>query len=239
MGLLRPTATQSTGRPTLGLFKRSATPPAAPPSAAAPAPAKPAAPTASPEAGRDGGRTAPEPLTLLLPAMAALGAIASIAAVAYTAEDRTSERPKVKRRTDAILRDLEISAAGVAELLRRIKRNGRLFGLEGPAGGAAMKFGLTGRRAEAGLENLYHQIANDLATMLVLATQNAFECISAVEDGEIEAPEAVYQGFAEAQEHLNGLIAQRASARAVVDKGIEIAQVLTTLVRQLKQHRVG
>lgn len=203
-------------------------------------PAVPVATTVAPtEKVRESGRTAPEPLTLLLPAMAALGAIASIAAVAYTAEDRTADRPRVKRRVDQILRDLEISTAGIAELLRRIKRAGRSFGLEGPVGGAALKFGLAGQRLEAGAGPLYHQLANDLATMLVLATQNSFECISAVEDGEIEAPEEVFQGFAAAQEKLNGLLVHRAGARTVVDEGIEIAQSLTGLVRQLKLHKVA
>jgi hypothetical protein len=82
-------------------------------------------------------------------------------------------------------------------------------------------------------------LVNDLATMLVLATQNSFECISAVEDGEIEAPEEVFQGFAAAQEKLNGLLVHRAGARTVVDEGIEIAQSLTGLVRQLKLHKVA
>jgi hypothetical protein len=55
------------------------TPQAPPPAASGPAPKL-----------NETSRAAPEPLAIVLPAIAALGAITSIAAVAYLAEDRTS-----------------------------------------------------------------------------------------------------------------------------------------------------
>jgi hypothetical protein len=73
--------------------------------------------------------------------------------------------------------------------------------------------------------------------MLVLATQNSFDAINAIEDGEIAAPEAVYFGFGEAQDRLNTLISQRASLRAMIDGSLEVALQLTDLVRQLKQYK--
>jgi len=60
----------------------------------------------------------------------------------------------------------------------------------------------------------------------------------AVEDGEIDAPEAVFFGFGEAQERLNKLILERATMKATVEAGAEIAEFLAGLVRELKKHRV-
>jgi hypothetical protein len=46
-------------------------------------------------------RIAPDPFTAVLPALSALGAIASIAAVNWVAQDKTADRPKVKRKAGA------------------------------------------------------------------------------------------------------------------------------------------
>jgi hypothetical protein len=73
--------------------------------------------------------------------------------------------------------------------------------------------------------------------MLVLASQNAFDVMSAVEDGEIDAPEELFFGFGEQQERLNKLIQSRATLKASVDTGAEVALRLTELVRELKKHR--
>jgi hypothetical protein len=184
------------------------------------------------------GRTAPEPMSIVLPALAALGAIASIAAVAWVAQDRgETDRPRVKRRIDVILKDLETSCIGIAEILRRVRRHAKQLGLDGPQGGLPLKLGLTGGRIEAAGGGIYKQLVNDLATMLVLATQNSFDAISAIEDGEIEAPETVFFGFGEAQEKLNRLYVQRTSVRVTIDHSIEIAQQLASLVGELKQFK--
>jgi hypothetical protein len=194
-------------------------------------------PTEQPEGE---GRTAPEPLSIVLPALAALGAVASIAAVAWVAQDRgDADRPRVKRRIDVILKDLETSCIGVAEILRRVRRHAKQLGLDGPQGGLPLKLGLTGGRVEAAGGGVYKQLVNDLATMLVLATQNSFDAISAIEDGEIEAPESVFFGFGEAQEKLNRLLVQRASVRATIDHSIDVAQQLAGLVGELKRYKTA
>ena len=101
-----------------------------------------------------------------------------------------------------------------------------------------MKFGVLGPRVDADAIRLYQQLINDIASMLVLASHNSFEAMSAVEDGEIAAPEEVYFGFGEQQERLNKLVQSRAPLKALVDAGLEIAERLTALVRELKKHRV-
>jgi hypothetical protein len=206
-------------------LRRQSGPPSAPPPAATPE-----APLEPPVAGRP----APEPLTLVLPALAALGAVASIAAVAFMAQDRDGDRPRVKRRVDVILKDLETACLGLGEILRRVRRHARQLGLDGPAGTVPMKLGLVGGRVDPAAGQLYHQLVNDLATMLVLATQNSFDAVNAIEDGEIEAPDDLLYAFGAAQERLNLLLVQRANLRTTIDTSLDIAAQLTALVQRLK-----
>jgi hypothetical protein len=183
-------------------------------------------------------RLAPDPFTAVLPALAALGAIASIAAINWAAQERTTERAKAKRKAGTALRDLETCCLGLQEIFRRFQRHPRLFAGEGAPASSPLKFGVHGPRVGTDAARLFHQLINDVASMLVLASQNAFDVMSAVEDGEINAPEELYFGFGEQQERLNKLIQSRATLKASVDTGAEVALRLTELVRELKKHRL-
>ena len=182
-------------------------------------------------------RLAPDPFTAVLPALAALGAIASIATINWTAQERTPDRGRSKRKAGTALRDLETCCLGLQEIFRRFQRNPRLFAGEGAQGSSPLKFGVHGPRVGTDAARLFQQLINDVASMLVLASQNAFDVMSAVEDGEINAPEELFFGFGEQQERLNKLIQARATLKASVDAGAEVAAKLTELVRELKKHR--
>ncbi len=182
-------------------------------------------------------RLAPDPFTAVLPALAALGAIASIATINWTAQERTPERSRARRKAGTALRDLETCCLGLQEIFRRFQRNPRLFAGEGAPASSPLKFGVHGPRVATNSARLFQQLINDVASMLVLASQNAFDVMSAVEDGEINAPEEVFFGFGEQQERLNKLIQMRATLKASVDTGAEVALRLTELVRELKKHR--
>jgi hypothetical protein len=95
-----------------------------------------------------------------------------------------------------------------------------------------------GPRIDAGLARIYHQLMNDVASMLVLASQNAFDIMCAVEDGEIVAPEPIYFGFGEQQDRLNKLIQERASLKSLVETGLDVANALQALVAEFKKHKV-
>ncbi|MBU2580910.1 MAG: hypothetical protein KJ622_04230 [Alphaproteobacteria bacterium] len=181
-------------------------------------------------------RSAPDPFAAVLPAIAALGAIASIATINWAAEDRTPDRPKTRRRASTALRDLETCSMGLIEIFRRFQRNPRLFCGEGATINTPLKFGVHGVRVSTDEARLYQQLVNDVASMLVLASQNAFDVMSAVEDGEIDAPEEIFFGFGECQDRLNELIQQRATMKASVDTGFEVARRLHALVVELKKH---
>jgi hypothetical protein len=183
-------------------------------------------------------RLAPDPFTAVLPALAALGAIASIATINWTAQERTPDRARAKRKAGMALRDLETCCLGLQEIFRRFQRNPKLFAGEGAPSSSPLKFGVHGPRVGASAARLFQQLINDVASMLVLASQNAFDVMAAVEDGEINAPEPLYFGFGEQQERLNKLIQARATLKASVDAGAEVAVRLTELVRELKKHRV-
>ena len=83
-----------------------------------------------------------------------------------------------------------------------------------------MKFGVHGPRVPTDAARLYQQLINDVASMLVLAAQNAFDVMWAVEDGEINAPEELYFGFGEQQERLNKLFQSRATLKLCVETGL-------------------
>ena len=213
----------------MAIFRRAAT---------SDTPGKPDPAAAAAKSAVD-GRAAPEPMAVILPAIAALGSIASIAAVAWLAEDRTSARPRVKRRVDVILKDLETSCLGTAEILRRVVRHSPMFGLQGATSASPMKFGLIGTRVDAAQGQIYIHLVNDVATMLVLATQASFDTTNAIEDGEIDPPEALFYRFGEAQEKLNALLTTRGSTKASVEAALAVAETLAGLVRDLKTHKAA
>lgn len=201
---------------------------------------KSVAKTSEAAAAREGEtRLAPDPFTAVLPALSALGAIASIAAINWAAQERTPDRARAKRKAGMALRDLETCCLGLQEIFRRFQRNPRLFAGEGAPAASPLKFGVHGPRVGTDSARLFQQLINDVASMLVLASQNVFDVMSAVEDGEINAPDQLFFGFGEQQERLNKLIQARATLKTSVDTGAEVALRLTELVGELKKHRVA
>ncbi len=183
-------------------------------------------------------RIAPDPFTVVLPALAALAAVASIAAVNWMGEERTPERARAKRKAGIAVRDLESCCLGLQEIFKRLHKSPKLFAGEGSSSASSpLKFGVHGPRVDPQEAKLFKQAINDVASMLVLATQNAFDVMSAIEDGEIEPPDEVFFGFGEAQEKLNKLIAERPPLKETVDAGTRIALDLTRLVGDLKTYR--
>ena len=177
-------------------------------------------------------RIAPDPFTAVLPALAALGAIASIATVNWVAHDVSPERARSKRKVVVALRDLEKCCLGLQEIFKRFHKAQKLFAGEGAASSSPLKFGVHGPRVGPGAIRIYHQSINDIASMLVLASQNAFEVMAAIEDGEIDPPEEVFYGFGEAQDQLNKLIQDRETLKGSVEKGLEVAVKLTAEAAQ-------
>ncbi len=183
-------------------------------------------------------RIAPDPLAVVLPALSALAAIASIAAVNWVGQERTPDGTRGRRKVGLVLRDLESCCLGLQEIFKRLNRNPRLFAGEGAAAASPLKFGVHGPRIDASLARTYHQLMNDVASMLVLASQNAFDIMCAVEDREIVAPEPVYFGFGEQQDRLNKLVLERASLKTLVASGLDIANALQALVAEFKKYKV-
>jgi hypothetical protein len=182
-------------------------------------------------------RMPPDPFAAVLPALAALGAIASIAAINWAGQEKVATRTRTKRKTGAALRDLETCCMGLAEIFRRFQKHPRVFAGGGGQASAPLKFGVHGQRIRADAQRLYLQLMNDIASMLVLATQNAFDVMTAVEDGDIDAPEEIFIGFGDEQERLNDVIQSRAPLRVAVETGGDIADKLVALVRELKKHQ--
>jgi len=181
-------------------------------------------------------RTAPDPFSIVLPALSALAAVSSIATIHWAAEDRESDRPRSRRKATTSLRDLETCCMGLSEIFKRFQNNPRAFSGDGRAASLPLKFGVHGPRLPADQVRQYQQLANDVASMLVLASQNAFDVMAAIEDGEIDPPEEIFFGFGECQEQLNKILLERLTLRAAVEIGADVARRLIELVRELRQH---
>jgi hypothetical protein len=191
------------------------------------------------EAGEGDSRIAPDPLAAVLPALAALGTIASIAAINWVGQERgPGDRGRLRRKASVALRDLESCCLGLQEIFRRLHRNPRLFAGEGGAASSPLKFGVHGPRIGQQLARIYHQLMNDIASMLVLASQNSFDVMCAIEDGEILAPEQLFYSFGEQQDRLNQLLQTRATLKVTVETCLDVADRLAGLVRELKKHQV-
>jgi hypothetical protein len=78
---------------------------------------------------------------------------------------------------------------------------------------------------------------NDVASMLVLASQSSFDIMCAVEDGDIAAPEEIFFGFGEQQDRLNKLIQERATLKALIETGLDVANALQALVSEFKKYK--
>lgn len=191
------------------------------------------------ESGAETSRTAPDPFAAVLPALAALGAVASIATINWVAEDKTVDQNKARRKAVVALRELETSCLGLAEIFRRFQRHPSVFAGEGRTSASPLKFGVHGPRVDQKTAHLYHRLINDVASMLVLSSQNAFDVMAAVEDGEIDAPESLFFSFGECQERLNRILQDRVSLKDAVEQGLEIAEQLIALVRELKRCRTS
>ena len=182
-------------------------------------------------------RMPPDPFAAVLPALAALGAITSIAAINWSGQEKTAARTRSKRKTASSLRDLEMCCIGLSSIFMRFRQHPNVFAGEGGQAASPLKFGVHGRRIRADAQRLYIRLINDIATHLVLAAQNAFDVMTAVEDGDIDAPEEIFFGFGEQQERLNTLIQTRATLRIAVNTGADIADRLTALVRELRKYQ--
>lgn len=182
-------------------------------------------------------RMPPDPFAAVLPALAALGAIASIAAIHWSGQEKTSFRTRSKRKTSSSLKDLETCCLGLCKIFERFQTHPKVFAGGGAQASAPLKFGVHGTRIRADAQKLYQQLINDIASMLVLAAQNAFDVMTAIEDGDINAPEELFFAFGEQQERLNKIIQDRVTLRIAVDMGADVADNLTSLVRELRKYQ--
>lgn len=193
--------------------------------------------TPIPDRPDDDVRIAPDPLSAILPAIAALGTIASLAAVHWVAGDAPATRPKSRRKPAAALRDLEANCLGLRDIFRRLAALHADGNNDGVPSSLPLKFGVHGRAVTQARFVAHQQLMNDIASALVLASQNCFDVMGAIEDGAIEPPESIYFGFGEQQERLNKLLSDRPSLKATIDTGVEVAVALAALVEELKSFR--
>ncbi len=170
-----------------------------------------------------------DPAAVVLPALSALGAISAIAVIPFVGQERQPERGRGRRKPAASVRDLETDCLQLQEIFRRLQRTLR----SAPGGQAVasspLKFGLYGvDLADAAL-------VGEIARVLGTAVRNTGDVMHAIEDGGIEAPDALCHSFGECQERLSKLVIERASVKTAIEEGLAISLRLTELVIDLKR----
>lgn len=184
-------------------------------------------------------RVGPDPLTIILPALAALGGIASIAALNWAARASfDADRRHGRRNAASVLRNLERDCLDLQDAFKRLVR-----GLPGITSGGGttslpMKFGVHGLDVTPESYPIYQSLLASLSSLVARTCQHSYDLMGAIEDGTIDPPEEVFFAFGDQQERLNQLLAHpRPSLKATVEIGFDIAVKLTGLIDELSAYR--
>ena len=183
-------------------------------------------------------RVGPDPLTLILPALAALGGIVSIASLNWAARDGEANRRLGRRNAASVLRNLERDCVDLQDAFRRLVRG--LPGITSGGGTTAlpMKFGVHGLDVTPQTYPIYQSLLASLSSLVARTCQHSYDLMGAIEDGSIEPPESLFFAFSDQQERLNQLLGvPRPSLKATVETGYDIAVKLSALIDELGAHR--
>jgi hypothetical protein len=181
-------------------------------------------------------RVGPDPVAVILPALAALGAIASIAALNWVVRDECVDKRRAKRQSQTILRDLSRDCADLQDIFRRLIR-----GLPGIATGSGttglpMRFGVHGLAVDSQSYPLYQSLVSSLASLTSRVSQHCFALRTALEEGLLDPPEDVFYAFGDQQERLNQILAGRPSLKSAIETGYDVAVKLGGLVEEMEGH---
>ena len=170
-----------------------------------------------------------DPVAVVLPALAALGAIAGIAVMPFVAQDRAPQHGRGHRKASAAIRDLETDSLQLQEIFRRLQRNLRSASGGQAVAAAPLKFGLFGvDLADASL-------VAEIARVLGASVKDTGDVMRAIEDGSIDATDDLCNDFGLCQERLSKLVIERASVRTAIDEGLAVSLRLTELIAELKR----
>lgn len=185
-------------------------------------------------------RMGPDPLIIVLPALAALGCIASVAALNWAARDHDGEKRRGRRQAQGVLRDLGRDCVDLQDVFKRLIRG--LPGIASASGGSSalpLKFGMHGLQVSDDTYPLFQSLVASTASLILRSSQNSRDLTCAIEDGSIVPTDGVFYAFADAQDRLNQLLSVRPSLKISIETGYDIAVKLTGLVEELKAYVAG
>lgn len=184
-------------------------------------------------------RIAPDPMAVVLPGLAGLGAIASIAAIDWVGNQRAERPSGPRRRVATVLRDLERVTTDLEDVFRRLNRNFRMFVNEHGAPAAPPKFGVHGLNIPQRSFHLYQALVVETAGLVGPASQCSFDVMCLIEEGQIEPPQETFYALSSAQERLSHLLRERMTLLNLLDESQELARGLRETVQELKAFRVA
>ena len=193
----------------------------------------------APELPETAAHTGPDPVAVVLPALAALGSIVSIAALGWVGRDGSTPPRRGRRNAGAVLKDLERDCRDLQDAFKRIVRG--LPALASGGGGTTlpMKFGMHALAVPEHGQALYLSLLSSVSGLLLRTGQHSHELMGTIEDGSLEPTEAQFQAFGDAQERLNAILVARASMKTAIETGYDIAVKLTTVLAEMRERFVG
>jgi hypothetical protein len=184
-------------------------------------------------------RTGSDPLTVVLPALAALGGIASLAALNWAERGEPGDRRRARRQVQVSLRELGRDCRDLQDLFRKLVRGLPGIATGGGSTGLPLRFGVHGLKVDSGTYPHFQSLVASLASLTSRVAHHTFEVRSAIEEGLLEPPEDLFFAFGDQQERLNGILAGRPSLKSAIEIGFDIALKLTGIVEELEAYIVG
>ena len=183
-------------------------------------------------------RLGPDPLGVLLPALGALGAIASIAALNWAERDTASPPPSRRRNAAQVLRNLERDCQDLQDAFRKLVRGVSGIVTGGGTTGLPMKFGVHSLDVTSASYPHYQTLMTNLSSLIGRTGQDSYELMGLIVDGIIEPPEELFFAFADQQERLNQLLGHpRPSLKTTIETAFDVTVKLTTLIEELSAYR--
>ena len=187
-------------------------------------------------------RLDPDPVSIILAALGALGSVASLAAYLGHHRDKARQRTKARR---TILRSLASLREAVSEIERSLDELERLLGqydrskvstrsvLKAPA-----DFGGTPPLFDFFEFSVYQMIAQRVTSAFDRCVADTHEIMDGIEDGSLDVPADLFSELGELQSRLNTLRYERRSISEILSGIRHVAQKMLVIVEDLERYIV-
>lgn len=190
------------------------------------------------EPQRQQRRLDPDPVSILLAALGALGSFASLAAYLGVQRDRTRERRRARRtvlRSIAAVRealeDIDQALLKLEKLMERAGEPGDPSALDAPA-----QFGSVNAFFDFFEFSAYQMLAQRVTRAFDTTIRETYEIMDAIEDGAIEAPQPLFAELRELQARLETLRTSQRRFGETLNATRHVTQSMARIADALEGH---